>query len=519
MILILSTTTAHADRLYRVTPIKQISIFPNPDTYGRIGMNNLGEIVYGDGSAAFLYLPSANYNLAAGIHNLNSISDRTGTTHARGINDYGFIVGTYGGDKVLEGEAIVWNMNQTDGNGKYVTTLLDTNDEFLWSGAFGVSNHATNPLIVGIGGILGSCTCSDPAQGGGSPELRRRAFAIRLDDTPLDTSHILETSAENSVAWDVTEEDETVVGRFNCVGDNCPIPDPFNCDEVPEAIVWIEGDATMLEVFATGLGETRGTNANAELVGSSYETDDTCFERAAYWANGAGDLVVLGNRLPSGVSTIESVSLAINVPSSGPTQVVGYSPNVGAMPLLFQQEGCTEPCTDEEEWVGYSLNDMTLGGTPVGESTRLWVIRDAHNINNNGTIVVWALKDGSFDDSYVVRLDRVPNPDCLADISNTGTQNQVNVFDLFVLLSNWGPCQDGVPCTADLTDSLGLPNSIDGVVDVFDLFYLLGNWDLCSASYDVELDEDECYEKFDPGTPELEACIESVAIANGYIEE
>lgn len=227
--------------------------------------------------------------------------------------------------------------------------------------------------------------------------------------------------------------------------------------------------------------------------------------------------------MPSGFSSTMSKALAINNPPSGPKQVVGFSPSFGELPLLFQQEGCTEPCTDEEEWVGYNLNEITLGATPPNESDRLWVIRDAHNINNSGNIVVWALKNGSFDDSYVVLLTPVPSPNCLADINNTSGTHQpdgtVDVHDLFLLLAEWGDCEDGVSCTADLTDSSGLTNSIDGKVDVFDLFYLLGHWDECGDSYDVELDEDYCYEKYAPGSQELEDCLEAVAVANGYIQE
>jgi hypothetical protein len=44
----------------------------------------------------------------------------------------------------------------------------------------------------------------------------------------------------------------------------------------------------------------------------------------------------------------------------------------------------------------------------------------------------------------------------------------VDVFDLLILLGNWGPCAGGEPCPADLNG--------DGSVDVFDLLILLGNW-------------------------------------------
>lgn len=57
-------------------------------------------------------------------------------------------------------------------------------------------------------------------------------------------------------------------------------------------------------------------------------------------------------------------------------------------------------------------------------------------------------------------------PACPADIS--GDDNNVDVFDLFVLLNNWG--------TSGVGADLAAPND---VVDVFDLFALLGAWGPC----------------------------------------
>jgi hypothetical protein len=56
-------------------------------------------------------------------------------------------------------------------------------------------------------------------------------------------------------------------------------------------------------------------------------------------------------------------------------------------------------------------------------------------------------------------------PVCVGDLNN---DNVVNVFDLLILLGDWGPCPG---CPADLTG--------DGVVNVFDLLELLGNWGPC----------------------------------------
>lgn len=59
-----------------------------------------------------------------------------------------------------------------------------------------------------------------------------------------------------------------------------------------------------------------------------------------------------------------------------------------------------------------------------------------------------------------------PVPACPADIANS--DNTVNVFDLFVILSNWG--------TNGLGAALASPTN---VVDVFDLFVVLGAWGDC----------------------------------------
>jgi len=276
-----------------------------------------------------------------------------------------------------------------------------------------------------------------------------------------------------------------------------------------------------LDSFGTLLSDARGTNVLGELAGSSFETvTPVCRERAIYWPDSSSDKVILGHRIPNGTQEIESKALAINNPASGPTQVVGFSPSAGSLPLLFQREGCTEPCTDEEEWFAYNLNEYTLGGTPPGASSRLWVIRDAHNINNNGEIVVCALKNGSLNDPYVVLL--TPMTSCLGDITGSGggpPDGVINVFDLLELLASWRSCGDGVFCRADITGPLGLENEIDGQVDVFDLLFLLARWGDCGNPLGfIPEDEQDCIDKFGLGEEnreELEACLEALAELEG----
>lgn len=60
-----------------------------------------------------------------------------------------------------------------------------------------------------------------------------------------------------------------------------------------------------------------------------------------------------------------------------------------------------------------------------------------------------------------------PQPTCLGDLNGDA---MVDVSDLLILLSAWGPCEQG-NCVADTNG--------DTVVDVSDLLMLLGAWGPC----------------------------------------
>lgn len=78
-----------------------------------------------------------------------------------------------------------------------------------------------------------------------------------------------------------------------------------------------------------------------------------------------------------------------------------------------------------------------------------------------------ALTGGSYALSGGFWFGGGPAPTCPADLAND--DGLVDVFDLFVLLNNWGTGGPGA--------SLAAPNS---TVDVFDLFALLGAWGACN---------------------------------------
>lgn len=71
-------------------------------------------------------------------------------------------------------------------------------------------------------------------------------------------------------------------------------------------------------------------------------------------------------------------------------------------------------------------------------------------------------------DSYLAKWQGCPvdtEPTIPGDLNDDGI---VNVFDLLILLENWGVCANATDCPADLND--------DGVVNVLDLLILLENW-------------------------------------------
>ncbi len=106
---------------------------------------------------------------------------------------------------------------------------------------------------------------------------------------------------------------------------------------------------------------------------------------------------------------------------------------------------------------------------------------------------------------------------CDADITNVFgplgcPDNEVNVFDLLLLLANWTEVP-GDPGTipGDFTNASG--TGPDGSVNVFDLLELLANWGPCDdPGQSMSLDEEDCFDLFFPDAMEkLQSCLEAVA--------
>ena len=117
----------------------------------------------------------------------------------------------------------------------------------------------------------------------------------------------------------------------------------------------------------------------------------------------------------------------------------------------------------------HSHSGANLAGTGYN-----YVIR-ARDCNNNSIPDFCDITFGSSSDKNANNVpdECEPEPTTPGDLDDSG---MVDVFDLFILLDNWGACPKPCPphCPADITNATG--TAPDCAVDVFDLFLLLANW-------------------------------------------
>jgi hypothetical protein len=102
-----------------------------------------------------------------------------------------------------------------------------------------------------------------------------------------------------------------------------------------------------------------------------------------------------------------------------------------------------------------------------------------------------------------------PDP-CPTDLDENGW---TDIFDLLILLGDWGACPSSGPCPADF--------NTDGFVDVFDLLTMLNAWGPCFAQGSAGLspEEQDCFNKYDLGTSDLEECLRHVQEFGTFYEE
>ncbi len=114
---------------------------------------------------------------------------------------------------------------------------------------------------------------------------------------------------------------------------------------------------------------------------------------------------------------------------------------------------------------GETTIDGNLITTVCGTTASSNGIAQTLDASNNGDFAIVRVRFENGNRAALL-IDFTDDPKCpLGDLNCDGV---VNVFDLLILLENWGTCPPAGECVGDLND--------DGVVNVFDLLILLENW-------------------------------------------
>lgn len=200
---------------------------------------------------------------------------------------------------------------------------------------------------------------------------------------------------------------------------------------------WVPGQGSHTLGSLGGASAAYFISNNGLIVGESALTNSATSPRhAVIWD---GELMIDLH----GDTTLHS-TVAYQVNGSG--MVVGCStgtaPNHG---LMWDADG-----------------QMHMLSNRLHSSSREWAITRAYGINNHGVIVGAGNRPG-----YSGAVLLTPVTESTADLNCDGV---VDVLDLLILLSAWGPCSTAqrTLCSADLNNS--------GAVDVADLLILLANW-------------------------------------------
>jgi hypothetical protein len=240
--------------------------------------------------------------------------------------------------------------------------------------------------------------------------------------------------------------------------------------------------------FPDGERQARGVNAGDQIVGwAEEEAEPECEARAMFWEGPLADGFVLGEFMPDDQTDEESIALAINgllLP-----QVVGFN-ETADLALLWERT--------ESSWTVVDLNDQ-IGHCALNDPDPIWVLRQAHDINDDGWIVGWGVRDGQARAFLLTPLEECPTIYCLADIDE---DENVGIVDLLEVLGYWGACPTTGPCRADF--------DCDGMVGIIEFLRVLADWGPCGNPDPGGPPQtvQDCIDRFGTEDPELlEKCI------------
>ncbi len=455
---------ALAQPRFRIVDLTNIGFIPDDDVqmgsvHGTVAINNWGQVVYardvGGQLQAWVSVPEPAFGQTKGIHDLNDLFGFDGSA-AWDINMSGQIVGQKNGSVLREGQAIVWQLDSTV-SVCALGFLPDASSPGEWSVAYAI-NDATPTVIVGEGNSeLSGCDSTNAAFraefvgmcGPMGPVLQK----LPLSGIGIDFG---------TYARDInTNPNEQITGfSWLAVRPSFCFPGEEACDAEKDPMRWLSNTAGLAlnRLLMTGGGhEARGNNNSGQIVGVGFDLPGgSCLKKAVFWQDDTALAFSLHSdipmqfRLPIGE---QSHAEAIN--DRFPIQVVGKNLTTGHA-LLWEQDipgGWDNPVVDLD--------------AAVDDPDSVWVLREAHDINDLGCIVGWG---NLLIDAVVEQHVFLLYENCPADCADEPNDALVAVPDLLALLGAWGgPQTPGTTCDIDG----------DGVIAVPDLLALLGAWGPC----------------------------------------
>lgn len=436
----------------------------------------VGEFIYdyaGQNQAdhAFLWLPEADYSLAAGIYDLTDLAGLTAAGQdgaAFDINDDGIIVGKQDLAGLPE-VAFVWDMNEYDPN------------NYDWAYDLGSLFTGTPKTRLDEGGAAYAASNSAPAVvvgvTGDTPLGFQVALPFGVEEAEFDTlSPLSDTPADEwSTGYDVNTNDPVVA-----VGSSTPSygiqPDCFPYDD---AVRWDGAGsprpASELPAFLDPNNPPDYSRAEAlgvdeqdppRIVGwgleqiDYFEEPSDCMSRALFWEwdeqEEEYDTFNLGSLVGGSPDPRESVAEAIrNVGLNDALQVVGADTSFNDA-LMWERDGGSWSLTNLFDEISTGCN---------------WIdLYNAMDINVDGWITGRGVNEVSDWRVYVL----TPLSDCPEDVNG---DEVVDIDDLFEVLGHWG---DPVPGTIWVWDV-----NNDCTVDFNDVTAVLNAWGPCAGDGDA----------------------------------
>lgn len=389
--------------------------------------------------------------------------------------------------------AAVWTF---DANNDLVQTSLDFSSSVFeddrWSHAHGI-NDESPPNIVGRAQFKDTQECGSPPD----PTFNPQAFIAELGSTPVKLPIDFDPNVDFHWSRALSVNSATSPESVGDVFDDCEDTGPEDIAVFP--VHWDGNDGLIARPDPNYGSQALKINEAGNIVGWGREVIQAepleTAVIASYWEDGASSPVELGNF--DAFDDFEQ-SIAFGANETSPLMVVGASITAAHAYAWLQATNGQWDSSDTSLVI--DLNDVLFGD--CGGENGEWVLREAFDVNDDGWIVGWGLRNGQPRAFVLVPTSQWTT--CMADLSECPDGN-VDVFDLLILIANWGTSGTGAGLSSDGGGA--------GVVDVFDLLELLKAWGVCGQTTgQVPETAQDCYDKFHSDPEALEQCLFAIEL-------